>query len=38
MRIRLKEIRRSRKRADERHKVYAKVAKAAAAKTVKSVK
>jgi hypothetical protein len=37
MRIRSKEIRRSRKRADERHKVYAKVAKAAA-KPVKVAK
>ncbi len=33
MRIRAKEIRRTRKRAEERHKAYAKVAKAAAPKS-----
>jgi hypothetical protein len=33
MRIRAKEIRRTRKRAEERHKAYAKAAKAAAPKS-----
>jgi len=38
MRVRAKEIRRTQKRAEERHKVYAKAAKAAVAAKPKAVK